>query len=107
VPATIRVLGQAAPAATVETALYICATTSAVISTLNICNFSGTMDSFTVRVCVGGAGDANEQLLFYLASIPANTTVTDTIGITVATTDVIKVTSTNGTCAFTAFGQEQ
>jgi len=104
---TIRVLGQSAPTATVETALYTCATTSAVISTLNICNFGGTTDTFTVRINVGGVGDSNEQLLFYLAPLPANTTVTITIGITVETTDVINVTSINGTCAFTAFGQEQ
>ena len=103
---TIRVLGQAAPAAGVETALYTCATTSAVISTLNICNFGAAPDTFTVRVNVGGAGDANKQLLFYLAPLPANTTVTITIGITIETTYVINVTSTNGTSSFNLFGQE-
>jgi hypothetical protein len=103
---TIRVLGQAAPTAAVETALYTCATTSTVISTLNICNFGAATDTFTVRVNVGGAGDSNEQLLFYLAPLPANTTVTITIGITIAATDVINVTSTNGTSAFSLFGQE-
>jgi hypothetical protein len=90
----------------VETALYTCATTSAVISTLNICNFGASSDTFTVRVCVAGAGDSNKQLLFYVASLPPNTTLTITIGITVANTDVIKVTSTNGTSAFSLFGQE-
>lgn len=105
--ATIRVLGQQAPSATVETVLYICATTSAVISTLNICNFGGASDTFTVRICVGGAADSNEQLLFYLAPLPAPGTVCITIGITMATTDVIKVVSTNGTCAFNLSGQEQ
>ncbi len=104
---TIRVLAQAFPTATVETALYTCATTSAVISTLAICNTSvGSPDNFTIRVCVAGAGDSNEQLLFNSASIPAGTMLPVTIGITLANTDVIKVTSANGTCAFSAFGQE-
>jgi hypothetical protein len=90
----------------VETALYTCATTSAVISTLNICNFSGSSDVFSVRVCVAGAGDANEQYIFANAVIPANTTVPYTSGITLADTDVIRVVSTNGNCAFQVFGQE-
>jgi hypothetical protein len=103
---TIRVLGQAAPTATVETALYTCATTSAVISTLNICNFGASPDTFSVRVCVGGAADSNEQYVFPNTPIPANTVVPYTSGITLANTDVIKVVSANGTCAFQAFGQE-
>ena len=103
---TIKVLGQAAPTAAAETTLYTCATTSAVVSTLNICNFGGTTDTFSVRVCVGGAGDANEQYIFANAPIPASTTVPYTSGITLANTDVIKVVSTNGNCAFQAFGQE-
>ena len=106
-PTTLRVLGQAFPSAAVETALYTCATTSAVISTLVICNTSlSTPDTFTVRVCVGGAVDTNAQLLFDSTTIPAGTTVPVTIGMTLANTDVIKVTSTNGTCSFNAFGQE-
>lgn len=106
-PVTIRVLGQSFPTATVEATLYTCATTSAVVSTLNICNTSSsTTDTFSVRVCVAGASDVNEQLLFSLAPLPPNTTLTVTIGITVETTDVIKVLSTNGITAFNLFGQE-
>ena len=105
--ATIRVLGQAYPTATVETDLYTCSTTSAVISTLVICNTSGsTSDAFSVRVCIGGAADVAEQLLFSATSIPASTTVFVTIGVTVSSTDVIRVNSANGTCAFNLFGQE-
>jgi len=106
-PATLRVLAQAFPTATVETVLYTCGTTSAVISTLVICNTSSSIaDTFTVRICVGGAADSNEQLIFSAASIPAGTMLPVTIGITLANTDVVKVTSTNGTCAFNMFGQE-
>jgi len=104
---TLRVLGQVFPSATVETTLYTCATTSAVISSLVICNTSAsTPDTFTVRVCVAGAVDDNKQLIFDNATIPAGTMLPVTIGITLASTDVIKVTSTNGTCAFNLFGQE-
>lgn len=104
---TIRVLAQSAPSAAAETALYTCATTSAVISSLFICNTSSsTADSFTVRICIGGAGDTAAQILFASAPIPANTTLPVVAGITCANTDVIKVTSTNGTTSFSLFGQE-
>lgn len=105
--ATIRVLGQVFPSATVETALYTCGTTSAVISSLFICNESaGSGDTFSIRVCVGGAGDDPSQLLFSAVPIPAATTLPVTTGITLATGDVLKVLSANGTTAFQAFGQE-
>ena len=106
-PTTLRVLGQAFPSATVETALYTCGVVSAVISTLVVCNTSlSTPDTFSVRICVGGAADTNMQLIFSLATIPAGTMLPITIGITIASGDVIKVLSTNGTTAFNCFGQE-
>jgi len=105
--ATIRVLGQSAPAATIETALYTCGTVSAVISSLFICNTDpGTPDTFTVRICVAGAGDNIKQVIFYNSPIPAATMINVVAGITLANTDVIKVVSTNGTCSFSVFGQE-
>ena len=104
---TLRVLGQLAPSAAAETALYTCATTSAVISSLWICNTSNsTPDTFTIRVNVGGAGDTAKQILFFEAPLPPNTSLPVVTGITLANTDVIKVTSTNGTCSFSIFGQE-
>lgn len=105
-PATIRVLGQVYPAAATETPLYTCATTSAVVSTLVICNQGGAPDTFSIRVCIGGAADVPEQLIFESAIIPPGTMLPVTIGITLANTDVIKVTSVNGTSSFNLFGQE-
>ena len=106
-PTTLRVLGQSAPTAAVEAALYTCGTTSAVISTIVVCNTSSTTpDTFSARINVAGAGDTPKQLLFSLAPVPPNTTVTATIGITLANTDVVSVLSTNGTTVFSVFGQE-
>jgi hypothetical protein len=105
-PATIKVLEQAYPTATVETTLYICGATSAVVSSLMVANTSGTPDTITVRVCIGGAADNNKQLLFSGTPIGPNGAINLTAGLTLANTDVVKVTSTNGTCAFQLFGQE-
>ncbi len=103
---TIRVLAQLYPTATVETTLYTCATTSVVISSLIVCNNSVTPDTFSVRICIAGAGDTNAQLLFSGTGIGGNGVLDLTAGLTLASTDVIKVTSTNGTCSFQLFGQE-
>ena len=103
---TIRVLGQAYPAAGVQTALYTCAATSAVISTLAISNTDGVSDTVTVRIAVGGAADSDMQLLLSGATVSASGLNALTLGLTLATGDVIKVTSTNGACAFQLFGQE-
>jgi hypothetical protein len=105
--ATIRVLGQSAPSASIETVLYTCGATSTVVSSLFICNTSpSAMDSFSVRVCINGAGDAVAQILFAQAAIPPTTTAAIVAGLTLATGDVLKVTSTNGTTSFSLFGQE-
>lgn len=107
-PTTIRVLGQEAPAAATETPLYTCAKTSAVISTLTVCNTSqNTPDTFSIRVNVNGAADTPKQIVFSYATVWPNTTVSITVGFTLATGDIINVTSTNGTCSFNLFGQEQ
>lgn len=104
---TLRVLGQVAPAAATGTVLYTCATTSVVISSLYVCNTSlSVADTFTIRVNVAGAGDTAKQILFESATIAPSTTVVIVSGLTLATTDVIKVTSTNGTTTFNLFGQE-
>ena len=103
----LKVLGQAYPTATVETALYtVPAATSTVVSSLVICNTSGTADTVTIRVAVGGAGSANKQLILSGVSLAGNSSISMTVGITLATADVIRVTSANGTSAFSAFGQE-
>ena len=104
---TLRVLGQLAPAAGIETALYTCATTSVVVSSLWVCNTSSVAsDNFTIRICVAGAGDDPKQLLFSAATIPPGTGFSIVAGLTLASTDVIKVTSSGGLTSFSLFGQE-
>ena len=62
---TYKVLGQSSPAATTLTSLYtVPAATSAVTSTLTVCNYGV---STTVRVAVrpAGAGIANQHYIIY------------------------------------------
>jgi hypothetical protein len=103
---TLKVLGQAYPTAATITTLYtVPALTSTTCSTLTICNLSTTTaDTVSVLVKIGGAATSNQQYIIYLMPMQPNNTYTATIGITVATTDVVSCFSTNGTCSFNLFG---
>jgi len=102
----LRVLGQAYPTANVETTFYTCATNSVVISTFFICNSGPSQDLVSARICVGGASSDNKQLLCSNLVIGGSSILEITAGLTLANTDVIKVTSQTGTTTFQLFGQE-
>ena len=104
---TLLNLGQAAPSAVTATDLYtVPSATSAVVSSIIIANRSATPDKFRVSIRVAGAGATNKQYLYYDTAIAGNDTFIATVGITLATTDVITVYSTNGTLSFNLSGQQ-
>ena len=102
-----KTLGQVAPAATTLTTLYtVPASRSTVVSSLAICNRGGVDGSYRVAVRPGGAAIDNKQYVAYDATLPAKATDTITIGITLATTDVISVYASSGDFSFNLFGAE-
>lgn len=102
-----KVLAQLNPGAASLTTLYtVPGSTEAIASTLTIANRSGTATSFRVSVAVGGAGDSVEQYLYYDIPIGGNDTFAATLGITLATTDVVRVYATLATLSFNLFGVE-
>lgn len=104
---TLKILGQSAPNATTETVLYtVPASTSTVISTITVCNRSATVASFRVSVSVGGAATANKDYIYYDVVLGSNDTFAATIGITLSTTDVMRVYASTANLSFNLFGQE-
>jgi hypothetical protein len=102
-----KVLGQASPAASTNTDLYtVPSIVSAVISTLVICNRGAASSSFRVAVRPAGAAIAVQHYLMYDTVISSNDSLTLTIGMTLATTDIVTVLSTSGTISFSLFGSE-
>jgi hypothetical protein len=103
-----KVLGQLDSAATTFETLYtVPASTSAVISSLNICN--RTSGAKTVRIAVRKAGAvlAANQYLAYDFTIAANDAVALSLGITLAATDVVSVyASAVSSITWTLFGSE-
>jgi hypothetical protein len=101
-----KVLGQSSPNATTNTDLYtVPALTSTVASTLTICN-RGSATVFRVAVRPSGSTISNLHYIVYDAYINANDTVFLTLGLTLATTDVVTVYSGTANLSFGLYGQE-
>ena len=104
---TYKVLGQVSPTATTLTTLYtVPASTSTVASTLNICNQAASAASFRIAVRPAGAAIATQHYLAYDTAIPANDSISLTLGITLAATDVVSVYGSTSNLSFGLFGSE-
>jgi glucose-6-phosphate dehydrogenase assembly protein OpcA len=104
---TYKVLGQSNPAANTNTTLYtVPSATSAVCSTIVICNQAASAATFRIAVRPAGAAIATQHYISYDSNLNANDSITLTIGITLATTDVITVRANTTTVSFSLFGSE-
>jgi len=104
---TYKVLGQSNPSATTATTLYtVPSATSAVGSTIVVCNLGATATTFRIAIRPAGASLTNSQYINYDTSLPANDSIALTLGITLATTDVVTVYAGNANVSFTLFGSE-
>jgi glucose-6-phosphate dehydrogenase assembly protein OpcA len=102
-----KVLGQSNPAATTLTTLYTApSATSTVVSTVTIANEAATSATYRIAVRPAGATIDSKHYVVYDATLDANSTTALTLGITLATTDVISVYSSTSTVSFNAFGSE-
>lgn len=105
---TLKVLGQLVPAASTLTTLYtVPAATSTVVSSLTCCNPSGSSTTVRVSIAVAGAADDPKQYLYYDVPVLGHDTLTATLGLTLATTDLVRVLAANGLVAFNLFGAEE
>jgi hypothetical protein len=106
-PTLYKVLGQSSPAATTETALYtVPAATSAVASSVIVCNRSAVLSTFRISIAIAGATTANKDYIYDDLPIGANDTFIATIGVTLATTDVVRVYASNTNLSFSLYGSE-
>ena len=102
-----KTLGQVNPSATTATTLYtVPAGTQTVISTITVCNQSGTAGTYRIAVRPNGATLSAEHYIAYDAPIQGNNDVARTNGITVDASDVITVYASNANMSFNAFGSE-
>jgi hypothetical protein len=104
---TYKPLGQSKPAATTPTDIYtVPAATSAVLSTVFICNQGSVTDTFRVSVRVaGGAADVKQYLVFD-KTINAKDAYPILLKFGLAATDVVTVYSGLGNISFNLSGAE-
>lgn len=106
-PTTYKVLGQVNPSATTASTLYtVPSSTSTVVSTITVANLAGTAATYRISVRPAGASQTNAMYIAYDVTVAANDTTTITLGITLATTDVITVYASTANIAFNAYGSE-
>lgn len=104
---TYKVLGQSNPgAAALTTAYTVPALTSTIVSTVVVANRS-VATTFRLAIRLAGAAISNEMYLAYDVPIAANETISLTLGITLATTDIVSVYATLATLSFNIFGVEK
>jgi hypothetical protein len=102
-----KVLAQSNPAATTATTLYtVPSATSTVVSTITVCNQAASAATYRIAVRPAGAALATQHYLAYDVAIAANDTTALTLGITLATTDVITIYASTATMSFSVFGSE-
>ena len=102
-----KVLGQVNPSATTATTLYtVPSAKSAVVSSLIICNQAASTATFRIAVRPAGATLAAVHYVAYDVTVGASDTTALTLGITLATTDVVTVYASTATLSFHAYGDE-
>lgn len=106
-PTTYKVLGQSNPAATTATTLYtVPSATQAVVSTITVANTSASSATYRIAIRPAGASLATVHYNAYDVTVAANDTTALTLGITLATTDVITVYASTSALVFHAYGSE-
>jgi len=106
---TYKVLGQLNPSAASASVLYtVPASTSSVISSISIANLAGSAATFRLIVQKSGETSSitDKQYIGYDITVGGSDTTIITVGLTLATGDVVKVYASTATVAFQAFGSE-
>jgi len=106
-PTVYKVLAQSNPSAITATTLYtVPSSTSTVVSTITVCNQAATAATYRIAIRPAGATLAAVHYVAYDVALAANDTTALTLGVTLATTDVITVYASSATVSFSAFGSE-
>jgi glucose-6-phosphate dehydrogenase assembly protein OpcA len=105
---TYKILGQLESAATTLETLYtVPASTSTVVSSINICNRTSGSKAVRIAIRQAGAVIANKQYIAYDLAIAANDSVALSLGVTLAATDIVTVYASAGSSiSWNLFGSE-
>ena len=77
--------------------------TTAVLSTIVICNRGSADKQFRIAVCSTQSTPSNEEFIAYYTTVAGEDTTFITIGATMESSQYLTVSSTDATLSFTAF----
>ncbi len=66
------------------------------VSSIYICNISGSNKTIDIAISVGGEADSNKQFIYYQLDINQKDTFINTTGLTLGPGDKIRIRSTSG-----------
>lgn len=102
-----KILGQVADASANDVELYLVpASTSAIVSSITVCNRESAANTFRISTKTDNSSVANTDYIAYDTSIAANDTVTLTLGITLQAGAEISVGASDANVTFQAFGTQ-
>ena len=104
---SFKALGQLAPSATTNTDLYsVPEDTQTTVSSIVVCNQTGSAVTFRLAVRPIGAAIAQKHYIYYGKSVAANDSAFLIIGMTLSDDDVVTVYASSGSMSFSIFGVE-
>lgn len=104
---TLKVLSQTVSVANTLIPAYTVGAIGATISSLTICNTDGYNPCVvSVSIAIGGASDTLSQYVYSWLPIGPTDTFAATLGLTVATGDVVRFWSNNNLAVMQLFGVE-
>lgn len=105
---TYKILGQTAPTSTANVDLLTVGSGKSVaISTINMSNHTAASATYRIFVRIAGASAGTANEISYDIPVAAKSKIAETLGITLAATDVVTVQcDPANSITFTAFGQE-
>ncbi len=109
-PQTFKRLGALAPSANTQTNVYVVPeSTSAVVSTITVCNQTSDNHSYSLIVMDGSEFSASAPAATFVvrgAVVPAADTVVLTMGLTMNANTILACNGSSAELSFSAFGSE-
>jgi hypothetical protein len=106
---TYKILGNVAGLGTItsySTLYNTPSSTSAVISTITICNQTTSSVTYRIGIASSETSPTTSEFLAFGATVAANDTVALTLGVTLQAGKYLRVSSSSASVSFIAFGSE-
>lgn len=108
-PFTYKTLGNVAGTGNVATYSTLYTTpsnTTAVVSTITICNQTGSTITYRLGLASSATDPSTSEFLAYGATVAANDTVALTLGVTMGANKFLRASASSASVSFIAFGTE-